>query len=311
MNESALNLVRCGFRGSSAPTVAAAAMLCWSLLPAAQAQTARLAVKGITIEFVTIPPGSFLMGSQTGDVIERPAHRVEVGSFQMARTEVTVRLFRAFTEATGFKTQAERDGSTWLRDLDALEKGGRPWRQAPINWRAPGFAQSDDDPVVCVSWDDATALCEWLSKESGQPLRLPAEAEWEYACRAGTTGDYAGDLEEVAWYRQNSGGKTHPVGQKKPNAWGLYDMHGNAWEWCSDTWRLYEGAPKEGGPDFLRNGRIDLASLRPLRGGAWGLDKVDYRSGDLRASSRLPYPRTQSCNNSGVRIARTIEGNRR
>ena len=91
------------------------------------------------------------MGSQTGVVIERPAHRVQVESFQLARTEVTVRLFRVFAEATGFKTQAEKDNSSWLRDLDALEKGGRVWGQAPINWRALGFAQSDDDPVVCVS----------------------------------------------------------------------------------------------------------------------------------------------------------------
>jgi formylglycine-generating enzyme required for sulfatase activity len=245
------------------------------------------------------------MGSETGDVIEKPSHRVQVKSFELAKTEVTVKLFRTFAEATGYKTQAERSGSTWLRDLEALEKGGRPWRMAPINWRTPGFAQSDEDPVVCISWDDAVAFCEWLSKETGEQIRLPREAEWEYACHAGTTGDHYGSLDEIAWYRENSGGKTHPVGQKKPNAWRLYDMLGNAWEWCSDTWTFYEGAPKEGGPGYLRDSRTDLTALRPLKGGAWGLDAVDYRSGDVRASSRVPYPRVQSCNNSGFRIARS------
>ena len=270
-------------------------------------KTKAISVKGSTFELVTIPAGDFLMGSATGDAIEKPAHRVHVKSFELATTEVTVKLFRAFTEATGFKTQAETKNSTWLRDLEALEKGGRGWRMAPIHWRAPGFPQSEDDPVVCVSWDDAMAFCEWLSKETGKPFRLPTEAEWEYACRAGTTGDYAGDLEEIAWYRENSDRKTHPVGQKKPNAWGLYDMHGNAWEWCSDMWQLYEGAPQEGLPPWLKEKKTDLTALRPLRGGAWGLDKVDFRSGDLRASSRLPYPRNESCNNSGFRIARTVE----
>ncbi len=194
-----------------------------------------------------------------------------------------------------------------MRDLDALDKGGRPWRMAPVNWRNPGFPQSDYDPVVCISWDDAVAFCEWAAKETGAHIRLPAEAEWEYACRAGTTGDQYGKLDEIAWYRENSGGRTHPVRRKKPNAWGLYDMQGNAWEWCSDTWNLYEGALKEGGPEWLRNAGLDLQSLRPLRGGAWGLDKTDYRSGDLRASSRVPYPNVQSCNNSGFRLARSKE----
>ncbi len=263
--------------------------------------------KGNSFRIVTVPAGEFLMGSDTGDVLEKPAHRVRVESFEMAATEVTVRLFRAFTEATGYKTQAEVGGQTWMRDLEALQKGGRPWKMAPVNWRSPGFEQSDDDPVVCISQDDATAFCQWTAKETGKPFRLPTEAEWEYACRAGSTGDYAGDLEEIAWYRANSGGKTHPVCQKKPNAFGLFDIHGNAWEWCSDTWKVYEGVPRETLPNWIKEGKGEPELLRPLRGGAWGLEKVDYRSGDLRASSRLPYPRNVSCNNSGFRLALSVK----
>lgn len=263
--------------------------------------------KGNSFRIVTVPAGEFVMGSDTGDILEKPAHRVRVESFEMVATEVTVRLFRAFTEATGYKTQAEVKGQTWMRDLEAIQKGGRPWRIAPVNWRSPGFEQTDDDPVVCLSQDDARAFCEWMAKETGKPFRLPTEAEWEYACRAGTTGDYAGDLDEIAWHRTNSGGKTHPVGTRKPNAWGLFDMHGNAWEWCGDTWRLYEGVPKEGIPAWIKERRVDPELLRPLRGGGWGLEKVDYRSGDLRASSRLPYPRSESCNNSGFRLAVSVK----
>jgi formylglycine-generating enzyme required for sulfatase activity len=268
-----------------------------------QLKTKTLLIRGIRVDFVSIPAGEFLMGSESGDILEKPAHRVHVGAFELAATEVTRKLFDAFAEATGYKTTAEKNGSTWMRDLDGLEKGGRPWRMAPVNWRNPGFPQSDNDPVVCISWNDAVAFCEWAAKETGAHIRLPAEAEWEYACRAGTTGDHYGNLDEIAWYRENSGGRTHPVRQKKPNAWGLCDMQGNAWEWCSGTWTLYEGAPKEGGPEWLKNTGLDLQSLRPLRGGAWGLDRTDYRSGDLRASSRVPYPNVQSCNNSGFRLA--------
>ncbi len=266
-------------------------------------QARRIAVKGISIELVSIPAGDFTMGSASGDAIEQPPHREHVASFELARTEVTVRLFRAFVDATGYKTQAEQNGASFARDLASEKKGGKGWQRAPVSWRSPGFAQSDDDPVVVISWDDAVAFCKWLAGQTGEPIRLPSEAEWEYACRAGrSSGDVPENLDETAWYAENSEGRTHPVGTKKPTAVGLHDMHGNAWEWCDTAWRRYAGAP-EGGPDYLKNPNLDLASLRPLRGGAWGLSTKDYRNGDVRASSRVPYPRGQSCNNSGFRVA--------
>src|SRR6185295_12837821 len=92
-------------------------------------------------------------------------------------------------------------------------------------------------PVEKVSWNDAQDFLLKLNARDGYTYRLPTEAEWEYACRAGSMGDFAGELDDVAWYDKNSGSKTHPVGQKRPNVWGLYDMHGNVSEWCSD-WYL-------------------------------------------------------------------------
>jgi formylglycine-generating enzyme required for sulfatase activity len=130
-------------------------------------------------------------------------------------------------------------------------------------------------PVECVSWEDAQAFCKKLSGLTGKAYQLPSEAEWEYACRAGTTGDYAGELDAMAWYDKNSGSTTHPVGQKQANRFGLYDMHGNVWEWCEDVWHNnYEGAPTDGSA-WLSDGD---SGRRVLRGGSWGNYEADARS---------------------------------
>ena len=269
-------------------------------------------VRGATFKLVRVPSGEFLMGSDKES--EAPRHRVRITSFDLGMTEVTVRQFRAFTEATGYRTDAEREGDTWIchwsadgstssqrRGFWSMEKG--------INWRNPGFSQSDDDPVVATSWFDATEFCKWLSKETGGQFRLPTEAEWEYAARAGAEGEQPSGLGDVAWYNVNSNGSTHPAAGKKPNAWGLYDMLGNSWEWAADVWsNSYTGAPSDG------SARVDGGSpvgpfaagdVRPLRGGAWCLE-----SGDSRFSARPGFGLHQRCNNSGFRIARTVEASR-
>ncbi|KOR30647.1 hypothetical protein TI04_04775, partial [Achromatium sp. WMS2] len=154
-------------------------------------------------------------------------------------------------------------------------------------------------PVINVNWDDAQAYCQWLTQQTGQKYRLPTEAEWEYACRAGGKGEYCfGDnvamLKDYAWYSENSGNQTHPVGEKLPNAWGLYDIHGNVWEWCQDRWHdNYHGAPTDG--SAWESGD---SSRRLLRGGSWS-----YRDGYCRAAFRSLSGLSYSYNGWGFRVA--------
>jgi len=131
----------------------------------------------------------------------------------------------------------------------------------------PSEFKGNNRPVENVSWDDCQAFCQ----KTG--LRLPTEAEWEYACRAGSTGKYAGtgNLEDMGWYEDNSGGKTHPVGTKQPNAWGLYDMHGNVWEWCADCYGDYPSGA-------VTDPRGASSGYPVFRGGSWGSDAGHCRS---------------------------------
>jgi formylglycine-generating enzyme required for sulfatase activity len=195
---------------------------------------------------VEIPAGSFCMGSPSGvgEDNEHPQHRVMGQSFYMGKYEVT---------------QAQ-------------------W-QAVMGTNPSYFKNCDQCPVEQVSWNDAQEFIYKLNKVGdGYTYRLPSEAEWEYACRAGTTGDYAGDLDSMAWYSKNSGDKMRPVGQKQANAFGLYDMHGNVWEWCEDVWHEnYNGAPSDGSA-WMSGGD---SSSRVFRGGSWG-----YLANYLRSADR-------------------------
>jgi formylglycine-generating enzyme required for sulfatase activity len=198
---------------------------------------------------------------------EQPDHRVTIlRPFYLGAHEVTVGQFKQFVEAKDYKTDREKVGSG-------------------DNWRSPGFTQDKSHPVVYVSHHDALAFCAWLNvqeKGTGWTYRLPTEAEWEYACRAGTGGLYGGSddpatLDRVAWYSKNTGRGTQPVGKKQENAFGLYDMLGNVWEWCDDT---------SGAPD------------RVLRGGSWDLEPRDCRP--ARRSRSAPDARYS---NLGFRVA--------
>ena len=162
----------------------------------------------------------------------------------------------------------------------------------------PSQFKDDNCPVVCVCWNDAKEFCKRLNKiYSGQlpvgyAFDLPTEAQWEYACRAGTTtalnngrnltGEYScSNLNEVAWYGTNSGGRIRPVGQKKANAWGLYDMHGNVWEWCRDCYGKYTGDVTDPVGPSSGSGRV-------LRGGSWNYYALSCRSA-YRFCGRSPY----------------------
>jgi formylglycine-generating enzyme required for sulfatase activity len=185
----------------------------------------------IGMKFVQIPSGTFTMGSNSseGESHEKPPHTVTISrSFYVATTEVT-----------------------------------------QVQWKAvmgsnPSKFQGDDLPVEQVSWNDAKEFIRKLNTKEGTTRnRLPTEAEWEYACRAGTTGDRYGDMGSTAWYDPNSGGTTHPAGQKQVNAWGLHDMLGNVYEWCED-WK-----------DAYPNGNVtdprgpSSGWGRVVRGGSW------------------------------------------
>jgi formylglycine-generating enzyme required for sulfatase activity/serine/threonine protein kinase len=214
------------------------------------------------MKFVRIKAGTFTMGSPMEEKDrnddETPHEVTLTKDYFLGECEVTRGQFRKFVEADAYKTEAEADGKGGY-GWDAAKKD---WVQDPkYTWRDPGFAQTDEHPVVEVSWNDAVAFCEWLSRKEGKAYRLPTEAEWEYACRAGSRGrfHFGDDDEELAQYgnvadasfRAATGrtfgiqaddrfGFTAPVRQFKPNPWGLYDMHGNAWEWCQDYYGPYD-----------------------------------------------------------------------
>jgi formylglycine-generating enzyme required for sulfatase activity len=217
-------------------------------------------------EMVLIPPGNFMMGSGVGITQEQPVHSVRVDGFALAKTEVTVGQFRRFNHSTGYKTTAEQSGKCW-----ALKAAGDGYEEQPGRyWDNPGFNQGENYPVACVSWDDAKAYVAWLSRETGQSYRLPSEAEWEYAARAGATGKWIwGDDENRNCLHANIAdqtlkdrypnkpgrttncldGQVHtaPVGSFLPNGFGLVDMSGNVWEWTEDCWNAgYSGAPTDG-----------------------------------------------------------------
>ena len=188
---------------------------------------------------------------------------------------VTRGQFAKFVEATGYKTEAETGGGGHRWDGKKSE-----WvLDASTTWRNPGFKQNDDHPVTVVSWNDAQAFAKWLQKLSKRTVRLPTEAEWEYACRAGTTTEYHfGDVintDQVNYdgnYSWNGSPKgkwreqTTPVGSFPANAWGLFDMHGNVWEWCEDWYGPYSA---EDQIDPCRTTKYSDED-RVLRGGCWG-----------------------------------------
>jgi formylglycine-generating enzyme required for sulfatase activity len=203
---------------------------------------------GIRLEMVSLPAGKFLMGSSESDS-EKPPHQVKVNSFAIGKYPITQAQYQAVM-------------------------GNNPSR----------FKNNPQNPVESVSWDDAQAFCQKLSQITGKTYRLPTEAEWEYACRAGTTtryyfGDNDNQLGDYAWGSENSNDTTHPVGQKKPNGWGLYDMSGNVWEWCEDDWHdSYAGAPDDGTAWIDNDNRSQ--SPKCLRGGSWVDDPFSRHSAD-------------------------------
>jgi formylglycine-generating enzyme required for sulfatase activity len=238
---------------------------------------------GVTLEMVWVPSGAFEMGSgpttwerlkktvsgwfgktinlPSGGV-ESPAHAVTLDGFWTGKYEVTQAQYEA------------------------------------IAGKNPSKFKGSNNPVEQVSWNDATEFCRRLSAKTGKTFTLPTEAQWECACRAGSTGEFCfgddtSELGDYAWHSRNSGGQTHPVGRKKPNAWGLYDMHGNVWEWCQDSYGGYKSGSQ-------KNPIGTGGNIRVLRGGSWF-----NLPGRCRSARRFSHRPDLAYYGLGFRIVRT------
>jgi len=253
-------------------------------------------VNSIGMKLTLIPAGEFMMGSDGTDrdafedeFLDRAAGKKEKHRVRITRpvhlgvTEVTRGQFRRFVNEASYRTEAEKHGKGgwgWNEETKKFEQNPR------YTWQNAGFEQTDDHPVVNVSWNDAVAFAQWLSRKEGKSYRLPSEAEWEYACRAGTTarytcGDDPEDLATVGNVADGTAKEKHPdwraiaardgyiytapAGRFGRNAFGLFDMHGNVWEWCSDGYSAdyYKQSPVDDPPGALE------ASYRVTRGGCW------------------------------------------
>jgi formylglycine-generating enzyme required for sulfatase activity len=264
-------------------------------------------------EMVILPAGTFTMGSSDSArrwavahgaspasvADEVPQHSVALRSFALGKYEVTRSEYASFVRETGYP------------DGDGCGHDGAKWIKHPtVSWRAPGFQQSGRDPVVCVSWDDANAYVKWLNEKTHRAsadsldsgYRLPSESEWEYAARAGSSSTFwwGGDAEaaaEHAWFAGNARGRTHETGLKPANAFGLYDMSGDVWQWTEDCYADdYANAPRDGSA-----ARGDTSCLRVDRGSSWF-----YPAWMLRPATRERNPHAYRDVMLGFRVARDM-----
>lgn len=258
----------------------------------------------IDMKLVLVPAGKFVMGTPDMEpnhkANEAPLHEVTISRpFYMGVHEVTVGQFRSFVTTSGYETEAERGGGASRMVIDDARKLTYP-QDPKCNWKNPFFEQKDDHPVVCVSWNDTQAFCRWLSQKEGKTYRLPTEAEWEYACRGGTSGPFAFGVsltQKLANIRlpyqskdkQDWLQRTMPVGSFPPNPFGIHDMHGNVWEWCNDYGDddYYQKSPPQdpAGPE--------RGTSRVVRGGSWDNAGSDCRSG-FRGLARSPSYRVHT-----------------
>ncbi|OPZ98989.1 MAG: Serine/threonine-protein kinase pkn1 [Bacteroidetes bacterium ADurb.Bin408] len=255
-------------------------------------------VAGIDLKMRGIQGGTFTMGSSDSEAAsDETPHTVTVGNFAMMKHEVTVAEFKKFIDDTGYQTDADKRTGNY----GSYIWNGNQWEKKDgVNWKCGvnGSLRPQSEynhPVIHVSWNDAVAYAEWLSKKTSQTWRLPTEAEWEYAAKGGQNYKYAGsdNIAAVAWYNDNSGMKTQEVGQKSPNGFGLYDMTGNVWEWCSDWYKddYYKtsGSSNPQGPS--------TGSYRVLRGGSWY-----YEARGCRSTGRDSDSPDDRSGNTGFRL---------
>ena len=258
----------------------------------------------ITFDMVLIPSGDFMMGSPANEDDRRkhegPRHKVKLDSFYLCTTETTIAIFRAYYQETAIAKQdfaevetAQKEKSQNKANMDAITGPTVIYGDVTMGY-------GDNHPAIGLTWHNAATFCKWLSIKTGKPYRLPTEAEWEYACRAGSKDQYyfgndAKQLKEYAWYIDSSDGETSPVARKKPNAWGLYDMLGNVCEWVSDFYNptAYQEAARKNpavnpkGPKETKKGQVHVArggdyysEAKELRCAARSFEQPYWRDGD-------------------------------
>ncbi len=249
--------------------------------------TETLSGADVSFDMVPIPGGEFVMGSpdteaDRGDD-EGPQHKMKIAPFWMGKCEVTWDEYDIFSYSLDAKRREIKKVAPSARDklADAVTKPTKPYTDMTFG------KGHDGQPAICMTGLAAKTYCEWLSAKTGRFYRLPTEAEWEYACRAGTTtaysfGDDPAQLGEYAWYLENSDQKPHKVAKKKPNPWGLFDMHGNVCEWCLDQYfaDAYKKHSAEN-PFFL----VAKEYPQVVRGGSWESSAAECRSADREFST--------------------------
>jgi formylglycine-generating enzyme required for sulfatase activity len=249
-----------------------------------------IAGKDYNLEMVPIPAGNFLMGSPNSEksrlADEGPRHSVEVDSFWMAKYETTWDLYHLFMRRTIDKIQPDFDSNTEVNiDVDGVSGATTPYLEMSFGMGTDGF------PAISMTQLAAKKFCQWLSAMTGNFYRLPTEAEWEYACRANTKTAYSfGEnlelLVDYAWFKTNSEEKYHKVGQKNPNAWGLYDMHGNVSEWTLDQYdskSYYRYLGQNVSNPYEKPTKL---YPRVVKGGSWMNSSYRLRSASRQGSSK-------------------------
>jgi sulfatase modifying factor 1 len=241
--------------------------------------TQKLEGTKLSFDMQAIPGGNFLMGSKNGNADEKPIHKVKLDPFWMSKVEVTWDIFEPFL----YKDYEVNNTTSVSAQVDAVTRPTKPYLDMTF-----GMGKQNH-PALAMTQYNAIQFCKWLYARTGFFYRLPTEAEWEYACKAGNNGDYyfgndSKKLNEYAWFGSNSERKTHEVGLKKPNAWGLYDMLGNVAEWTYDEYKADFYASS--GQTEVKNPVALADKLYPLviRGGSYEDDAKSLRSAARRAS---------------------------